>query len=70
MRFSSCEEKLESGDPSNPQVEFVLKLADLCKASGTLEALMGEYEIKLTEKPEDAVLLYLMASMKLKADDH
>ena len=63
------EEKLGSGDSSNSQVEFVLKLADLYKASGTLEDLIGEYEIKLTEKPEDAVLLYLIAFMKLKADD-
>ena len=62
-------EKLGSGDPSNPQVESILKLADLYKASGTLEDLIGEYEIKLTEKPEDAVLLYLIAFMKLKADD-
>ena len=61
--------KLGSGDLSNPQVEFVLKLADLYKAAGTLEDLIGKYEIKLTEKPEDAVLLYLIASMKLKADD-
>ena len=61
--------ELENGDPSNPQVESVLKLADLYKASGTLEDLIAEYAVKLTEKPEDAVLLYLVASMKLKADD-
>ena len=61
--------KLGSSDPSNPQVESVLKLADLYKASGTLKDLIAEYEVKLTEKPEDAVLLYLIASMKLKADD-
>ena len=61
--------ELGSGDPSNPQVESVLKLADLYKASGTLEDLIGEYAVKLTEKPENTVLLYLVASMKLKADD-
>ena len=62
-------EKLEGSDISNSRAEFVLKLAELYKASGTLEDLITEYEAKLTQKPEDAVLLYLVASMKIQAND-
>ena len=62
-------EKLEGSDISNSQVPFVLKLAELCKASGTLSDLITEYEAKLAEDPEDATLLYLIASMKFETDD-
>ena len=62
-------EKLEGSDISNSQVPFVLKLAELCKASDTLSDLITEYEAKLAEKPENATLLYLIANMKLEAED-
>ncbi len=62
-------EKLEGSDISDSKAPFVLKLAELCKASDTLSDLITEYEAKLAEEPEDATLLYLIASMKLEADD-
>ena len=51
------------------QVETVLKLAALYMASGELEGLTAEYAAKLTEKPADPALLYLVASMKVAAND-
>ena len=62
-------EKLEGSDISKSQAPLVLKLAELCKASDTLSDLITEYEAKLAEKPENATLLYLIANMKLEADD-
>ena len=62
-------EKLEGNDITNSQVPFVLKLAELCKASDTLSDLITEYEAKLAEDPEDATLLYLIATMKFETDD-
>ena len=60
--------KLESENP-HEQTEVVLKLIEIYKVSGGIEDLITEYEAKLTEKPEDATLLYLVASMKIAADD-
>ena len=57
-----------SQDPYT-QVEIVSKLIELYKASGEIAALVTEYEAKLAEKPEDMTLLYLVASMKIAADD-
>ena len=57
-----------SQDPYT-QVEIVSKLIELYKASGDIAALVTEYETKLAEKPEDMSLLYLVASMKIAADD-
>ena len=51
------------------QVETVLTLAGLYTASGELEGLTAEYAAKLTEKPADPALLYLVASMKVAAND-
>ena len=62
-------EKLGGSDISNSQVPFVLKLAELCKASDTLSDLITAYQAKLAEEPEDATLLYLIANMKLDAED-
>ena len=62
-------EKLEGNDITNSQAPFVLKLAELRKASDTLSDLITEYEAKLAEDPEDATLLYLIASMKFETDD-
>ena len=67
-------EVLETEDTKlsqNPytQVEIVSKLIELYKASGEIAALVTEYEAKLAEKPEDMTLLYLVASMKIAADD-
>ncbi len=62
-------EKVQGSDISDSQAPFVLKLAEIYKGSGTLADLITEYEAKLAEKPEAAVLLYLVATMKLEADD-
>ena len=66
--------KLESGDTQltqDPyaQVQMVSKLIELYKVSEGLEELVTEYEAKLAEKPEDTALLYLVASMKVAAND-
>ncbi|RKU34011.1 hypothetical protein C6499_00205 [Candidatus Poribacteria bacterium] len=57
-----------SQDPYT-QVEIVSKLIELYKTSGEIEVLVTEYETKLVEKPEDMTLLYLVASMRIAADD-
>ena len=51
------------------QVQMILQLAEFYKTSGTLEDFIKEYETKRTEKPDDALLLYLIASMKIMAND-
>ena len=50
------------------QTQIILQLAEFYKTSGTLEAFIKEYETKRTEKPDDPVLLYLIASMKIMAN--
>ncbi len=67
-------EKLETADTplalsSNQRVEIVSKLIQLYKASNQLNELLTEYETKLEEKPDDTTLIYLVASMKIEADD-
>ena len=62
-------EKVEMGDEPYVQVDIVSKLAELCKVSGEIEGLAREYEAKLAEKPEDPSLLYLVAVMKITAND-
>ena len=51
------------------QVETVLKLTELYWGSSELEDLTAEYTAKLAEKPEDPALLYLVASMKVAANN-
>lgn len=51
------------------QVDIVSKLTEFYKASGRIEELLTEYEAKLDEKPDDSLLTYLVASMKIAADD-
>ena len=67
-------EKLEAKDvmltqDPHVQVEIVSKLTEFYKVSGQIEELLTEYEEKLAEKPDNASLLYLVASMKIAADD-
>ena len=67
-------EKLESESATisqNPQIQvgIVSKLTELYKSSGNIESLLAEYEAKLAEEPSDPSLLYLVASMKIAADD-
>ncbi len=62
-------EKTETGDLSITQSTVVLKLAEYYEVSGELEQFITEYEAKLAEKPSNTKLLYLLASMKIKADD-
>ena len=54
---------------SYAQVQIVSKLAEFCKAFGEIESLTTEYETKLAEKPEAPSLLYLVAAMKIAAND-
>ncbi|MXV73602.1 tetratricopeptide repeat protein, partial [Candidatus Poribacteria bacterium] len=51
------------------QVQTILQLAEFYKTSGALEDFIKAYETKLTEKPDDSVLLYLIASMQIMAND-
>ena len=51
------------------QVAIVSKLIELAKASDRIEDLVTEYEAKFAEKPEDQLLLYLVAAMKIAAND-
>ena len=67
-------ERLDAKDTTlsrNPhtQVDIVSKLTELYKASGQIKELITEYEAKLDEKPDDSSLIYLVASMKIAADD-
>ena len=67
-------EKLDAKDTTlspNPhiQVDMVSKLTEFYKASDRIEELLTEYEAKLDEKPDDALRIYLVASMKIAADD-
>jgi tetratricopeptide (TPR) repeat protein len=62
-------EKVETVDKPDAQVEIVSKLTELCKATSQIGGLVMEYEAKLVEKPEDPSLLYLVASMKIAAND-
>ena len=51
------------------QVDMVSKLTEFYKASDRIDELLIEYEAKLDEKPDDSLLIYLVASMKIAADD-
>ena len=67
-------EKLEAKDTARSrdphiQVDIVSKLTELYKASGQIAELITEYEAKLDEKPDESSLIYLLASMKIAADD-
>ena len=67
-------EKLEAKDTTRSrdphvQVDIVSKLTEFYKASGQIAELLTEYEAKLAEKPDDTSLRYLVASMKIAADD-
>ncbi len=56
-------------DKISSQIQMILQLAEFYKTSGALEDFIKEYEEKLTKKPDDFVLLYLTASMKVMAND-
>ena len=67
-------EKLDAKDTvrsrsPHVQVDIVSKLTEFYKASERIAELLTEYEAKLDEKPDDALLIYLVASMKIAADD-
>ena len=62
-------DKVEIEDDPYEHVEMVSKLIELCKVSGEIEGLAREYEAKLAEKPEDPSLLYLVATMRIAAND-
>ena len=51
------------------QTELILQLAEFYKTSGALEDFIKEYETKRTEKPDDRVSLYLIASMQIMANN-
>ena len=54
---------------SYAQVQIVSKLAEFGKVFGEIESLTTEYEAKIAEKPDDPLLIYLAASMKIAAND-
>ena len=60
--------RLATGSTAS-QVETVLKLTKLYWGSSELEELTAEYAAKLAEKPADPALLYLVASMKIAANN-
>ena len=60
--------RLATGSTAS-QVETVLKLTELYWGSSELEDLTAEYATKLAEKPADPALLYLVASMKVAANN-
>ena len=60
--------RLEVGEIQS-EVDTILLLADFYKTSGELEDFIVEYEAKLAEKPTEKILLYLVASMKIMAND-
>ena len=67
-------EKLEAEDSSisqDPyaQAQIASKLTELSKTTGNLESLISEYEAKLAEEPEDSIWLYLVAALKIAAND-
>ena len=51
------------------QTQMILQLAELYKTSGALEDFIKEYETKLTEKPDDSLLRYLVAHMQIIANN-
>ena len=66
-------EKLESdgasvSQNSYAQAQMVSKLIELYKASDSVESYAAEYEAKLSEDPSDSTLLYLVASLKIAAN--
>ena len=50
-------------------MNIVSKLTEFYRASDQIAELLTEYEAKLAEKPDDTSLRYLVASMKIAADD-
>ena len=67
-------EKLEAEDSSisqNPyaKAQIVSKLIELSKTTGNIESSITEYEAKLAEEPEDSTWLYLVAALKIVAND-
>ena len=56
-------------DKISSQIQMILQLAEFYKTSGALEDFIKEYEEQLTKRPDDSVLLYLTASMKIMAND-
>ncbi len=66
-------EKLDSSEPdisrSGVQVQMVLKLVELYKPSGDLQTLVGEYEARLVQNPDDRSLIYLVAMMRIASAD-
>ena len=53
----------------NAQTQMTQKLIELYKASGELDVLRGEYERRLTEKPDDTSQIYLVALMRIENGD-
>ncbi len=58
-------EQTETGGEST----VVFKLAEYYEVSGELENFIAEYEAKLAENPSATKLLYILTTLKIKADD-
>ena len=67
-------EKLEAENTTLSQnlyakAQIVSKLIELYKTTGNIERLITEYEVELTEKPDDPTWLFLVVSLKIAAND-
>lgn len=62
-------ETVKDDDSTNPDISYVLRLAELYQEDDGLDGFIAEYDAKLAESPEDTKLLYLAANLKLKAED-
>ena len=67
-------EKLEAdgttiSQNSYAQAQMVSKLIELHKTSGNIDSLTAEYEAKLAEEPRNPTWLYLVASLKISANE-
>ncbi len=62
-------EKIENNDISDINVTYIQRLSNLYKKKDELEQLITEYETILNDDPSNATLLYIVARMKLMAED-
>ncbi len=62
-------EKIETQDISELNATYIQRLSNLYKKKDELGKLIVEYETKLRDHPSNATLLYVVARMKLMAED-
>ena len=62
-------EKIEAQDLSDVNITYIQRLSNLYKKKDELGKLIAEYEANLSDHPSNATLLYVVARMKLMAED-